>query len=127
MPREYSRKLRVAAELQRILNDLLCSEVKDPRLEGVRISAVELSGDMSVARVFFSTLMPDADPEPAIAALVKAGGFLRSRAGRALRMRRVPELRFLQDQGPKQGLALTQLIEEVAPAEHADDDQQLEE
>ena len=127
MPREYSRKLRVAAELQRVLNDLLCTEVKDPRLEGVRISAVELSGDISVARVFFSTLMPDADPEPAIAALVKAGGFLRSRAGRALRMRRVQELRFLQDKGPKQGLALTQLIEEVAPAEHAADDQQPEE
>ena len=111
MPREYPRKLRVAAELQRVLNDLLRSEIKDPRLEGVNISAVDISGDISVAKVFFSTLQPDEDPEPVTAALKKAGGYLRSRAGKLLRMRHVPELRFSQDEGPKRGFDLTRLID----------------
>ncbi len=113
MPRDYPRKLRVAAELQRVLNALLSSEVKDPRLAGVTISAVDLSGDLGVARVAFSTLRPDEDPDPAAAALKKAGGFLRTRAGRILGMRRVPELHFEQDQAARQGIELTRLIDEV--------------
>ena len=113
MPRDYPRKLRVAAELQRVLNALLSSEVKDPRLTGVTISAIDLSGDISVAKVAFSTLDPDADPEPVVAALKKAGGFLRTRAGQSLNMRRAPELRFEQDQGARHGLQLTRLIDDA--------------
>ena len=62
MPREFSRKHRVAAEMQRVLNELLLSEVKDPRLSGVRVSEVEVSGDLSLATIFFSTLALDEDP-----------------------------------------------------------------
>ena len=113
MPRDYPRKLRVAAELQRVLNTLLSNEVKDPRLAGVTISAVDLSGDIGIAIVAFSTLRPDEDPEPVAAALKKAGGFLRSRAGQILSLRRVPELHFRQDQGARQGIELTRLIDEV--------------
>ncbi|MEE8238196.1 MAG: 30S ribosome-binding factor RbfA [Gammaproteobacteria bacterium] len=113
MPRDYPRKLRVAAELQRVLNGLLSSEVKDPRLVGVTISVVHLSGDMGVARIAFSTLRPDEDPGPVVTALKKAGGFLRSRAGQILSVRRVPELRFEHDQGARQGIELTRLIDEV--------------
>ena len=113
MPRDYPRKLRVAAELQRVLNVLLSNEIKDPRLVGVTISAVDLSGDISTVKVAFSTLRPDEDVDPVIAALKKAGGFLRSRAGQMLSMRRVPELRFEQDHGPRQGIELTRLIDEA--------------
>ncbi len=126
MPRDYPRKLRVAAELQRVLNTLLSNEVKDPRLAGVTISAVDLSGDIGVARVAFSTLRPDEDPDPVAAALKKAGGFLRSRAGQILSMRRVPELRFRQDHGARQGIELTRLIDE-AVAKDRDTSQATEE
>ena len=118
MPREFPRKLRVAAELQRVLNALLSGEVKDPRLTGVTISAIDLSGDISVAKVAFSTLEPDADPEPVLSALKKAGGFLRSRTGQILSMRRVPELRFEQDRGARQGIELTRLIDEAVSKDH---------
>ena len=111
MPREYPRKLRVAAELQRVLNSLLSSEIKDPRLDGVTISALELSGDISVARVGYSTLNPDDDPEPVLEALNSACGFLRARAGAALSMRRVPELRFEHDDGARLGIEMGQLID----------------
>jgi len=113
MPRDFPRKLRVAAELQRVLNTLLSSEVKDPRLDGVTISAIELSGDISVAKVAFSMLNPDDDPTSAAEGLSKASGFLRSRAGQVLSMRRVPELRFEHDDGARHGIELTRLIDEV--------------
>ncbi len=118
MPREFPRHLRVAGELQRSLNELLQAEVKDPRLIGVTVSAVDLSGDLSVARVFFSTLQPDADPAPPQLALEKATGFLRGRLGRILRLRKVPELRFRHDESAGQGLALTHLIDTVATEEN---------
>jgi ribosome-binding factor A len=111
MPREYPRKLRVAVELQRALNDLLLSDIKDPRLKGVSISAVEVSRDVSVAKVYFSTLLPDSDPEPAMVALDKARGFLRSRIGKLLHMRHAPELRFSPDEAAKRGFEISQLID----------------
>ena len=114
MPREYPRKLRVAAELQRVLNDILHSDIKDPRLKQVSVSAVEISGDVSVAKVYFSTLVPDSDPQPIITALGKAKGYLRSKAAKLLRLRHIPELRFFQDEAAKKGFELTRMIEASA-------------
>ena len=119
MSREYPRKLRVAVELQRALNDLLLSDIKDPRLRSISVSAVEVSRDVSVAKVYFSTLLPDSDPEPAMAALGKASGFLRSRIGKLLRMRHVPELRFAPDEAAKRGFELTRLIDSAASSHNS--------
>ena len=113
MPREFSRRLRVGAELERILNGLLQFEVKDPRLQDVRVTQVELSGDLGVARVFYSLLDPDADPEPARLALERASAFMRSRVGKAVRLRRVPELRFEVDSSAREGLRISRLIDET--------------
>jgi ribosome-binding factor A len=119
MPREYPRKLRVAVELQRALNDLLLSDIKDPRLRGISVSAVEVSRDVSVAKVYFSALLPDSDLEPAMVALNKASGFLRSRIGKLLRMRYVPELRFSPDEAAKRGFELTQLIDSTTSSQNS--------
>ena len=115
MPREYPRKLRIATELQRVLNELLRFEVKDPRLAGVSISAVEVSGDLGHARVYFSHLDPNADSEPVQAAFASALGFLRGRVGAALALRRVPTLEFKLDDSIQRGMELSRLIDAVAP------------
>jgi len=117
MSRDNPRRLRVAAELLRVANELLFHEINDPRLSGVRISAVEVSGDLSLARLFFNTLNPDDDPEPVAQALSRASGFLRSRLGRAVRMRRVPELRFVEDIASRRGMELSRLIDEAVAEE----------
>ena len=109
-----ARTLRVASQLQRALNDLLHGDVKDPRLQGVSVTEVRISGDIRVARVFFSTLDPDADPEPVLASLERASGYLRSRVAGLLRLRHTPELRFSLDEGSKRGLELTRLIDAAA-------------
>ena len=109
-----ARTLRVASQLQRALNDLLRGDVKDPRLRGVSVTEVRVSGDIRVARVFFSTLDPDADPEPVLESLERAGGYLRSRVAGLLRLRHTPELRFSLDEGSRRGLELTRLIDAAA-------------
>ena len=110
MLRENSRHLRVATELTRAVNHLLEAEVKDPRLRGVRISAVEVSGDLSVAKLFYSTLDPDEDCAPIEAALGKAAGFLRGRVAREIRLRYMPELRFVHDEAARRGAEVSRIL-----------------
>jgi ribosome-binding factor A len=110
MPREFARHLRVGAELKRVLNELLQEEVRDPRLRDVRVSEVDLSGDLGVARVYYSMLAADVDTAPIDAALLSAAAFMRTRIGREIKLRRVPELRFARDRGAEQGQKISQLI-----------------
>jgi len=114
MARGPTRKLRIASEIHQLLDHLLRTEARDPRLERVRINSVEVSGDFSIAKVYFGILDPDEDPKGAQEALLHAAGFFRSQLGRELRLRRVPELRFLHDESIRRGLALTQLIDDAA-------------
>jgi ribosome-binding factor A len=114
MARGTTRKLRIASELHQLLDHLLRTEARDPRLERVRINSVEVSGDFSIAKVYFGNLDPDEDPTGAEEALLHAAGFFRSRLGRELRLRRVPELRFIHDDSIRRGLALTHLIDDAA-------------
>lgn len=118
---QETRRLRVGAELHRVLNELLRTEVKDPRLTGVTINEVEMSGDLGVAKVYYATLDPDEDPEDAQAAFAKANGFLRGRVGHALRLRRTPELHFLRDESARQGAELTRLIDSLGGKRSPDD------
>lgn len=127
MAREFTRSSRLSGQIQRVLNELLRFEVKDPRLSGVTVSDVDLSRDLSVARVFFATLTPDADPKPVLAGLEKASGFLRGRLGREIKVRYVPELRFAHDDSVARGFHLSELIansgsSETAPPESSEDD-----
>jgi ribosome-binding factor A len=117
VPRDFSRALRVGAELQRVINELLQLETKDPRLKEVRISEVEVSGDLGVAKVYFGLLRPEDDAGPAIKAFASASGFIRRRIGQEIRLRRVPELRFIHDASARQGLEISQLIDAAARPE----------
>ena len=118
MPREFSRNQRLGNEVLRTLNELLRFETKDPRLDGVAVTAVDLSRDLSVAQVFYSTLDPDADPAPVQEGLEKAAGFLRGKLGRAIKVRHVPELRFEHDDSAAEGQRISDLIEDAL---HPDD------
>ncbi len=95
MPREFSRNQRLGAQVLRTLSELLRFDVKDPRLNGVSLTIVEMTRDVSVAKVYFSLLNPDDDPKNALQGLQRASGFLRGKLGSALKIRHVPELRFL--------------------------------
>ena len=112
MVRESARKNKIAAEIQRLVNELLLTEVKDPGLTGVTVSAVEVSGDLGVATVYFSTLSLEDDPSDVREGFEKARGFFRSRVGQALQLRRVPELRFRHDTSARRGVEIGRLIDE---------------
>ena len=117
MPREFARHQRLGNAVLRTLSELLRFETKDPRVDGVSLTSVELSRDLSVARVYFSLLDPADEPQPALEGLQAASGFLRRKLGRALKVRHVPELRFQHDDSAEQGAKISQLIDRALRAD----------
>lgn len=118
MAREFARHQRLGSEVLRTLSELLRFETKDPRLQRISLTSVDLSRDLSVARVYFSLLDPDESPEPVLEGLERASGFLRSKLGRSLQIRHVPELRFAHDDSAEHGAKISDLIDNAL---HADD------
>ena len=117
MPREFSRNQRLGAQIQRTLSELIRFETKDPGLVDVSLTVVELSKDLSVAKIFFSLLNPDDDPQPALEGLERAAGFLRRRLGHELTVRHVPELRFVHDDSIAHGVEISKLIRNATNAD----------
>ena len=110
MPREFARCKRVSEQIHRLLADLIRQEIKDPRLSMVSINEVDVSRDLSHAKVYFGMLNPDSDSAVVQAALIRANGFLRSQLARELGIRHVPELHFHYDDSAARGAELTSLI-----------------
>ena len=111
MPREFGRHQRLGNQVLRTLSELLRFETKDPRLDGVSLTAVDLSRDLSVAKVYFSLLDPNADPADAANGLERAAGFLRGKLGHAIKVRHVPELRFQHDDSAAEAVRIGRLID----------------
>lgn len=106
-----SRERRMGQEIQRLLPDLLRHELKDPRLTGiVTVTAVEVSHDLSHAKVFF-TVLGSSDNDQTVEALNRGSTFLRSALAQRMRTRTVPALRFVFDTSVERGVRLTRLIE----------------
>ena len=111
MPGDSNRRRRVAELLKRELAILVQQELDDPRVHGVTITAVEVSADLSNAKIYFTTLAEDEETAKTVVALNKAAGFLRRALMRRVVLRSVPQLRFRFDESVKKGAALTGLIE----------------
>lgn len=121
MAREFSRTRRVAEQMQRELALLIQQEVRDPRLGMTTVAGVELSKDLSYAKVFVSVL--GAEPKLAIGVLQKVSGHLRHELGRRMVMRVIPELRFVHDDTSERGAHLSALIDEAVAKNKKDSEE----
>ncbi len=110
--RGFQRSDRVAEQVRRDLAELIRSELKDPRVGMISLTAVELTPDYAHAKVFFATLMPEHLPEIQ-QGLKRASGFLRRELGRRIHIHTLPELHFVYDESIERGASLSQLIDEA--------------
>ncbi len=113
MGKDYARSRRVGEEIQRILSEIIRRDLKDPRLQYLTITAVDVSGDLSHANIFVSPLDPNSDPGPLLEALESASGFMRRGLGRSLKTRHTPQLHFALDKSIEHGSRLTSLIDSL--------------
>jgi ribosome-binding factor A len=118
MPRDFPRSRRIEDQIQRILSDLVRTQVRDPRLADVIITAVKISKDLGVAWIYYTVLQAEGETENLEDAFKSATGFLRSRLGKELTVRRVPELRFRLDSTESHARDMDELIQAAVLKDH---------
>jgi ribosome-binding factor A len=106
------RMKRVNEVMREVIGSAISSELEDPRIGFVTVTAVETSPDLRSARVFVSVLGDRAEREATLEALGSSHGVLQSTIARELRLKRTPTLSFHYDEGPERGVRMARLLED---------------
>ena len=105
---------RLEQEIQREINDLLLKRIRDPRIEGVTVTGVEVTGDLQQAKIFYSVLSELASVnKKAAEGLDAATGLIRKELGSRLRIYKTPELKFVKDESVQYGNKIDDLIRQL--------------
>ena len=97
---------RITEDIKRELTSIL-REVKDPRVSSMlSIVKVDVSGDLSYAKIYVSSIEGEAASKESVKGLKAASGFIRKRLGESLKLRKTPELRFVADTSIEKGFEL---------------------
>lgn len=117
--KEYNRADQVGDALKRDLASLIQKEVRDPRIGMVSITSVDLSRDLSHAKVYVTLMQKKTETEivEAITGLNNAAGFLRTKIAHSGRGRIMPKLRFYFDSSVERGCYLSALIDKAIAGE----------
>lgn len=120
MVKEFSRTRRVGQLLKEEISRLIRREVKDTRVEMVTVTDVDVTRDLKYADVYVQIRGDEETKAQVLEGLDSAAGFIRTRLGRELHIRRVPEIRFEIDRSQERAARINQLLEEVRSGEDAD-------
>jgi ribosome-binding factor A len=125
MPSDRRRSERVAESIREEVTTFLAEDAKDPRIVGlVTVTGVDVTRDLRHAKVFVSIMGSDSERQATLEGLESAAGHLRSRIGRALRLRVAPEVTFRYDESVARAAKIEALLAELRePPPSGDDDQ----
>jgi ribosome-binding factor A len=118
MPQGH-RPNRVGDQIRMEIGDLLAREVHDPGIGFVTVTRVEVTPDLQLARVYYTTLGTDAERRNTARALLRAVPFLRHQIGQRIRLRRVPVLEFIFDKSIENQDRVERLLREIHEADAA--------
>jgi ribosome-binding factor A len=116
MPQGY-RPNRVADQIRAEISVMLAREVHDPGIGFITITRVQVSPDLQLARVYYTTMGSEPQRKATAKALHRAGPFLRYQIGHRLRLRRVPVLEFFFDKSVENQERVERLIQEIHEAD----------
>lgn len=93
---------------------ILRGDVKDPRVNTfLCVNRVEVTNDLSYAKCFVSSFLPDGDLQHGVDGLNKAAGYIQGQIAKKLRIRQFPKLTFVVDEGMKEGFKMVQKLNEL--------------
>ncbi|MBK2105833.1 30S ribosome-binding factor RbfA [Francisella philomiragia] len=110
------RVQRVASELQKVISLLLRTKIKDSKLATATITEVELSKDLSYAKVYY-TCLDIQEAQYITKAFEKSKGFFRSSIAKSLNLRIVPNLKFVYDKSLDYGMEMEGKIQQALEAD----------
>src|SRR5215475_13372217 len=109
------RPTRVGELLQAEIAQLLLRQLKDPRLNMVTISRVEVSPDLRHACVYISRIGSEIEQRAALQGFEHAAGFIRGQIGKHLKLRYTPELTFRLDTTIAYGVRISRILHDLTP------------
>ncbi|CAM3893279.1 30S ribosome-binding factor RbfA [Cohnella lubricantis] len=104
---------RVGEQIKKEISTLIQTELKDPRIGFITVTGVDVTGDLSEARIYLSILGNEEQKEATLHALGRAKGFLRTELGRRMRLRHTPEIEFRFDSSIQYGSHIEALLQEI--------------
>ncbi|AJC48295.1 30S ribosome-binding factor RbfA [Allofrancisella guangzhouensis] len=110
------RVQRVASELKKVISLILRSRVKDLKLASATITEVEVSKDLSFAKVYYTCLVSE-DIVYISKAFTKSKGFFRTSIAKSLNLRVVPDLKFIYDTSLEYGMQMEEKISKALDAD----------
>lgn len=111
MAQQNHRVGRLEQEIQREVNDILLKSIRDPRVEDVTITGVQVTGDLQQATIYYSLLSDLASVnQKAAKGLEAASGLVRKQLGSRLTIYKTPELKFVKDESVQYGNHIDDLL-----------------
>ena len=107
------RLARVREVIREVASETILFELKDPRVKGVTVTRAEVSGDLQHAKIYVSIMGSASEQTLCLHGLRHAAGFIQSRLADRLQTRFTPSVRFELDEGVKNSIEISRLINEA--------------
>jgi len=110
------RVSRVSSLIQQEVSQMLLHDIKDDRVGAgmVSVTDVDVSGDLQHAKIYVSIYGTEEAKSETMAGLQSATGFVRRELGRRVRLRRTPEVVFIEDRGLERGTRMLTLLNQLS-------------
>ncbi len=119
------RTLKAGEAIRQVVSMAILTEIQDPRVRDVTVLRVEVAGDMQTAKVHVSVMGDDKKQNLCLRGLQSCAGFLQAKVAKRIDTRYTPRLEFVLDQGVKQQLLVSKMLDEVLPKEgNAEEDEE---
>ena len=113
------RTLKAASAIREVVSLAILTELRDPRIENVTVTFVEVSGDMRLAKVHVSIMGDKKQQDLCMHGLQKSAGYLQKRVSNRIDTRYTPRLQFVLDEGIKNAFKVTEILNDVLPENEA--------
>ena len=116
----FARSDRVSGLIQKVLSELIQKDIKDPRLTMATITGVDVSRDLKLARIYFTTPKGEQKKDAAIKGFNSARGFIKRTLASELDLKYMPDLKFYYDESIEYGAQIDSLIK-IAKEKNGED------
>ena len=104
---------KIAELIKRNISEIIQFDLKDPKIGFITITDVQVTNDLSYAKVYVSFLGQNARKEAGMKALERSKGYIRSELSKKLSTRKVPELQFVLDDALDKGNKIEKIIANI--------------
>ena len=104
---------KLAIDIQREVSFIINTKIKDPRIGFITVTDARLSADGKYLDIYVSIMEKDNQPEKRLDALKRCSGFIKKNLTRRMRLRNVPELKFIYDGSIDRGLKISEILKEI--------------